>query len=104
MNQAELHEAELRWMMSGPDNHDLPTLESLLARPSWHRQAACRGMGADTFFPERGVSIRAATTVCDGCSVRDECLNAAQAIGEDCHGVWAALSREGRRVLRRSVA
>ncbi len=95
---------DLLWLMTpnAPDVDDI--LASIVNRPAWHRQAACRGMGSASFFPPRGVSIRAATTVCDGCSVREECLNAAQSIGEDCHGVWAGLSREGRRVLRRSVA
>ena len=61
-------------------------------------------MGTDAFFPERGVSTAAATTVCEGSEVRRECFEAALAVEEDCQGVWGGLSRKGRRQVRRSNA
>ena len=33
-------------------------LETLLERPAWQEHAACRGVGASTFFPERGASTK----------------------------------------------
>ena len=79
-------------------------LAELLRRPEWHRQAACAGeMGTDTFFPERGESTDRATAVCEGRSVREECLSAALADPLSA-GIWGGLSTRGRRELRRSVA
>ena len=47
-------EAVVRWLMDG----DAPNLDDvvgeLINRPSWHRDAACRGMGTQTFFPNSG--------------------------------------------------
>ena len=44
----------VRWLMDG----DAPNLDDvvgeLINRPSWHRDAACRGMGTQTFFPNSG--------------------------------------------------
>lgn len=78
-------------------------IDEVTHRPAWHARAACRGMGTDAFFPERGGSIDAATAVCEGCTVRDDCLSAALAVG-DCRGIWGGLSAKGRKVLRRVVA
>ena len=86
---------------------DAPSVENALAsimkRPAWHRQAACRGVGTDAFFPERGESTDRATAVCEGRSVREECLSAALADPLSA-GIWGGLSTRGRRELRRSVA
>lgn len=55
----------------------------LLERPEWHRQAACRGMGADLFHPvvetgrptrENVARIKEAKAVCARCPVAAECL------------------------------
>jgi hypothetical protein len=95
---------DVLWLMTP----ETPSIEELLAgivnRPAWHRQAACRGMGTDAFFPGRGEPLDEAIAVCEGCPVRSECFDAAAAIGNDCHGVWGGLSALGRKVLRRSVA
>jgi WhiB family transcriptional regulator, redox-sensing transcriptional regulator len=83
-----------------------PELQSLLdffRRPAWHAQAACRGMGPDAFFPERGQTTAAAQAVCEGCEVRTECLSVALA-DSDTHGVWGGLSDKGRKLLRKGVA
>jgi hypothetical protein len=52
-------------------------LRSLLARPAWHERAACRGVGTDVFYVERGGSTDPAKALCDGCTVWAECLAAA---------------------------
>lgn len=92
------------WLMTT----ETPDVEQLLAeivnRPSWHRKAACRGMETDLFFPERGVKLDAARSVCEGCSVRSECLTAALDAGPRTPGVWGGVSERGRRVLRRGAA
>ena len=66
-------------------------------------EAACRGMGTEAFFPNRGESTEAAREVCARCTVSRECLTASleEALT---HGVWGGLSQRGRRVLRRGSA
>jgi WhiB family transcriptional regulator, redox-sensing transcriptional regulator len=86
-----------------PDAPELQTLLDLFRRPAWHAQAACKGMGPDAFFPERGQSTAAALAVCEGCEVRSECLSTALA-DPDTQGVWGGLSGTGRKVLRRGAA
>ncbi|MHB8329662.1 MAG: WhiB family transcriptional regulator [Acidimicrobiales bacterium] len=82
-----MDEALTAWLMSG-DDRDLPTLAQLLERPPWMAEAACGGAGVDTFFPERGQSVRAAKALCAACTVRDDCL--ALALATDAKdGVWA---------------
>ncbi len=86
---------------------EAPSIDALLAelvnRPAWHRRAACRGMGTETFFIERGQSTAAATAISAGCEVRSECLSVALE-HSDTQGVWGGLSRRGRRVLRQPAA
>ena len=41
--------AVLAWLMAPADGRELPTLEDLLRRPDWHREALCRGQGAAMF-------------------------------------------------------
>src|SRR4051812_1164779 len=51
--------------MTTPPRDTTPPLSTLddlldlagLSRPSWTRDAACRGVGADVFFPPRGEPI-----------------------------------------------
>ncbi|KKL83668.1 hypothetical protein LCGC14_1972460, partial [marine sediment metagenome] len=52
----------------------------------WRKQALCRGSDSDVFFPARGESMLPAYRICSGCSVREECFEAAQ--GKN-FGVWA---------------
>jgi WhiB family transcriptional regulator, redox-sensing transcriptional regulator len=43
---------------------------------SWRLHAACRGLGADLFFPDKGdvEGANQAKQVCVGCPVRHDCL------------------------------
>jgi WhiB family redox-sensing transcriptional regulator len=67
----------------------------------WMEQAACRGLNADLFYPERGVPTDEAKAVCASCLVRGDCLSYAIENSER-YGVWGGLSiRERRRLLRR---
>jgi WhiB family redox-sensing transcriptional regulator len=74
-------------------------------RPDWHKDAACRGMGAELFFPPRGQSPAAAKSICASCPVQRECLDFALTYYEG-HGIWGGMSERGRRSLyqrRRTV-
>jgi WhiB family redox-sensing transcriptional regulator len=84
-----------------PEHLTTDGLATLLAPPSWHRDAACREyVGLVEFFPERGVSAEPAKAVCAGCLVREECLEYALALGEK-FGIWGGTSERERRALRR---
>lgn len=76
-------------------NNDLFTESDL----SWKQNANCYGIDTDLFFPERGVSSSNAKSVCEGCTVKQECLEYALANGEK-FGIWGGLSERERRVLR----
>jgi WhiB family redox-sensing transcriptional regulator len=74
--------------MAAPD----PQLDALVARltnrPSWHREALCRGVGTEVFFVGAYQSTDQARALCAACPVRDECL---AALLEDplTQGIWA---------------
>jgi WhiB family redox-sensing transcriptional regulator len=70
-----------------------------LVRPWWHREAACKGLPADWFFPLRGERWTPAMEVCAGCSVQPWCLLASLARGEK-HGIWGGTSDRTRRRYR----
>ena len=65
-----MNELEIKWLMA----RDAPDVDAILAsianRPVWHDQAACRGMGMDLFFVERGQS---AMPTANGRLVRQRC-------------------------------
>ncbi len=65
----------------------------------WIKQAACRGVDADLFFPARGESTRAARQVCQDCPVRLQCLEYSLA-NKEVHGIWGGLSERERRRIR----
>lgn len=67
---------------------------SLLRRPEWHQDAACRGAGVDVFFPARGASLDEARALCDACPVAGPC---AEAGSDEPAGVWAGRSPMERR-------
>ncbi|MFZ4519640.1 MAG: WhiB family transcriptional regulator [Microthrixaceae bacterium] len=70
---------------------------------SWQNFANCLGVDPDLFFPERGASTKEAKQVCQGCVVREECLEYALANGEK-FGIWGGLSERERRRIRRQRA
>jgi WhiB family redox-sensing transcriptional regulator len=90
-----------RWVMAGPDPHTLPTLESLLGRPLWHRRAACSGLGTEGFVIDKG--HRFSRGVCQDCPVCQECLKTALADPE-LVGLWGGTTDRERREMRRGVA
>ncbi len=74
------------------------------APPPWRELAACDGADLDLFFPV-GVAgparwqISQATAICQGCPVREQCLEYALRTGQD-HGIWGGLTPEERRRVR----
>jgi WhiB family transcriptional regulator, redox-sensing transcriptional regulator len=86
--------APLRYTPAAPDTIDVP-------REPWMADAACAGMDASLFFPVNGNDVAAAVEICQGCPVRDDCLDYALERGED-HGVWGGCSERERRRIRRS--
>src|SRR5690606_20958322 len=70
---------------------------------SWQDLANCLGVDPDLFFPERGASTREAKAVCQGCVVKDDCLEYALQNGEKI-GSWGGMSERERRRSRRQRA
>lgn len=66
----------------------------------WMADGNCRTVSPAVFFPSDGVGVDAARRVCEGCPVREPCLEYALAHHID-HGVWGGASeRERRRIAR----
>ena len=75
-----------------------------MGSPEWMREAACRGMPPDLFFPWPGQNalVAAAKVVCSTCPVRRECLAYATAPGKyERSGVWGGTAERERRPMRR---
>ena len=69
---------------------------------SWRLSALCGETDPEAFFPEKGGSTREAKRICQGCEVRDECLEYALAHDER-FGIWGGLSERERRRLKRGI-
>ena len=70
--------------------------------PPWRAKAACRGLEPSIFFPDPDDDTAAdpAKEVCDGCGVKELCLEHALGFRER-EGVWGgATERERRRIIR----
>lgn len=80
-------------------------LELIARRPAWHADAACREAPPEvSWFPERGQTAELPREVCDRCLVAAECRAWALAQGDALEGVWAGMSKAGRRAMRRPEA
>lgn len=67
---------------------------------AWMDEGNCRGVDPDLFFPERGQPTTEPKAICQGCVVRDECLEHALVNGER-WGIWGGKSERERRRIRR---
>lgn len=90
---------ETVWADTQNPLEDISSVFDLFARPEWHARAACRGVGAEVFFPERGELVSAAQAICEGCTVREECLEAAMAV-PNTTGIWGGVTERKRRRIR----
>jgi WhiB family transcriptional regulator, redox-sensing transcriptional regulator len=68
----------------------------------WQEKALCAQTDPEAFFPEKGGSTREAKRICQGCEVRDACLDYALAHDER-FGIWGGLSERERRRLKRGI-
>jgi WhiB family redox-sensing transcriptional regulator len=84
------------------ETFDLPSINE--GDVSWHRHAACRNVGADTFFKAGGSGRRSdysqALELCGTCRVRSACLDYAFAHNQQ-HGVWGGLTPTQRANIKR---
>ncbi len=77
----------------------------------WQQRAACRGPHAAVFFPpstaerreDRDTREHEAKRICQGCTVRADCLDYALTIREP-HGIWGGLTELERRPLLSSYS
>ena len=67
---------------------------------AWQDQALCAQVDPESFFPEKGGSIKEAKKVCMRCDVRAECLEYALEHDER-FGIWGAKSERERREITR---
>ncbi|MFD6490828.1 WhiB family transcriptional regulator [Streptomyces sp. NPDC060188] len=75
---------------------------------NWRDSAACRSVDPDLFFPIGNtgpavLQIQEAKAVCEGCPVREACLDWALESGQSV-GVWGGTSETERRSLARRRA
>lgn len=83
---------------------DLIDIRTLDLPPAWHAQAVCGVASGDAeFFPEKGGASRshaaqAAKTTCQGCPVKQQCLDYALE-HRVAFGIWGGLSAMERRQL-----
>ena len=68
----------------------------------WQERALCAQTDPEAFFPEKGGSTREAKRICQGCEVKDACLDYALAHDER-FGIWGGLSERERRRLKRGI-
>ena len=69
---------------------------------SWQERSLCAQTDPEAFFPEKGGSTREAKRICQGCQVKDECLEYALA-NDERFGIWGGLSERERRRLKRGI-
>ena len=75
-------------------------LSYVAQRPAWMAEAACAGLGHERWFPEQG-GRSSPPAVCGYCEVREACRTEALKSG-DSRGIWAGLSEQQRRRMRRT--
>lgn len=69
---------------------------------AWQKEANCKGVDPDLFFPGRGESKHEAQRVCNKCDVRQECLEFALSYkGANPPGIWGGESEGARRAIRK---
>lgn len=65
----------------------------------WMVFGSCTTTDPEMFFPDKGGSPRDAKVVCEGCDVRERCLEWALEHNEQ-FGIWGGLSERQRHQLR----
>ena len=84
-----------------PDRIELAP-ESFEDDDQWQERGLCAQTDPEAFFPEKGGSTREAKRICQGCEVRDRCLEYALA-NDERFGIWGGVSERERRRLKRGI-
>jgi hypothetical protein len=91
---------------TGADDHDEPLAPGPLARlrQDWRINGRCyqERVDPESFFP-RGRPRNASVDFCDGCSVRQECVDAALESPWRPHGIWGGLTEKELYPLWRAL-
>ena len=69
-----------------------------MLHPAWHRDALCRGMDPDIFFPTSSELVQQAVYICLACPVRVQCAESGKGETE---GIWGGHYPHERRLMRR---
>ena len=85
-----------------PERPELEAIAPATTDEEWQERALCAQTDPEAFFPEKGGSTREAKRICQGCEVRDACLDYALAHDER-FGIWGGLSERERRRLKRGI-
>jgi hypothetical protein len=85
---ATVNEPLIQWLMAPDAPDETLTLEDFLRRPDWHQRAACRGVGPSDYVRGARGNYDAVRAQCEGCPVRQECLEAALA-DDSLVGLWS---------------
>ena len=85
-----------------PERPELVAVARATPDDHWQERALCAKTVPEAFFPEKGGSTREAKRICQGCEVRDACLDYALAHDER-FGIWGGLSERERRRLKRGI-
>lgn len=67
----------------------------------WTKDARCKGVDSDLFFPVTKEDEEAATQFCDDCPVKAACLGYALKTNQN-DGVWGGTTAEHRRRIHRA--
>lgn len=75
----------------------------VIGTTEWMVQAACKDMGNEIFYPEKGGRSGEAKRVCNGCPVRVECLDFAMQWGSVPYdqGIWGGTTADERHLIRK---
>ena len=95
-DELEPHRIEVDLLMAPGVAQADELVQALSGRPSWHADAACRGMGPEIFYPGLGESVNPAMRICVACPVRPECL-AFGVVHSAQVGIWGGASARTRR-------
>jgi len=70
----------------------------------WTNDAACKGLDPNLFYtePDEPDAEVEPKRICNGCPVKQECLNHALATNEK-FGIWGGLNEVERKKLRRTM-
>ena len=71
----------------------------------WMKDGACRRIAREDamrlFFPQKGELATTAKRICEGCPVKEECLDYALQLGETLTGIWGGTAQKERSKMRR---